>query len=111
MEEPQKEIPEIDIGELARLRPQGITLVDVREPSEYTEAHVPGAQLIPLGTVPDRVDEVPTDGQIYVICAKGGRSLRAAEFYRASGIDAVNVAGGTSAWVDAGEPIATGMEP
>jgi rhodanese-related sulfurtransferase len=111
MEEPHTEVPEIDIGELARLRPQGITLVDVREPDEYATAHVPGAQLIPLGTVPDRVKEVPTDGEVYVICAKGGRSLRAAEFYRASGIEAVNVAGGTSAWVDAGEPIATGMEP
>jgi rhodanese-related sulfurtransferase len=109
--EPQSEVPEIDIGELARLRSQGITLVDVREPHEYDEAHVPGAQLIPLGTVPDRVDEVPTEGQVYVICAKGGRSLKAAEFYRASGIDAVNVAGGTSAWVGAGEPIATGMKP
>lgn len=111
MQEPQTEVPEIDIGELARLRPQGITIVDVREPHEYAEAHVPGARLIPLGTVPDRVDEVPAHGQVYVICAKGGRSYRAAEFYRASGIAAVNVAGGTSAWVDAGEPIATGMEP
>jgi rhodanese-related sulfurtransferase len=109
--EPQSEVPEIDIGELARLRSQGITLIDVREPHEYTEAHVPGAQLIPLGTVPDRVDEVPTDRQVYVICAKGGRSRKAAEHYRASGIDAVNVAGGTTAWVEAGEPIATGMEP
>jgi rhodanese-related sulfurtransferase len=111
MEEPQAEVPEIDIGELARLRPEGITLVDVREPHEYATAHVPGAQLIPLGTVPDRVGDVPTGGEVYVICAKGGRSLRAAEFYRSSGIEAVNVAGGTSAWVDAGEPIATGMEP
>lgn len=109
--EPQSEVPEIDIGELARLRSQGITLVDVREPDEYAEVHVPGAQLIPLGTVPDRVDEVPTDGQVYVICAKGGRSRKAAEFYRANGIDAVNVAGGTSAWVDAGEPTSTGMKP
>jgi rhodanese-related sulfurtransferase len=47
---------------------------------------------------------------VYVICAKGGRSLRAAEFYRAQGIDAVNVAGGTTAWVDAGQPVDTGSE-
>jgi rhodanese-related sulfurtransferase len=111
MEEPQSEVPEIDIGELARLRSEGITLVDVREPHEYDEAHVPGAQLIPLGSVPDRVGEVPTDGPVYVICARGGRSRKAAEFYRAQGIDAINVAGGTLAWVDAGEPTATGMKP
>jgi rhodanese-related sulfurtransferase len=61
--------------------------------------------------VAERLQEVPTEGTVYVICAKGGRSYRAAELYRAQGIDAVNVAGGTSAWVDAGQPTATGLEP
>ena len=105
------EVPEIDVAELARLRADGGTLIDVREPDEYTAAHVPGATLIPLATVPDEVAQVPADGTVYVICAKGGRSMRAAEFYRAQGIDAVNVAGGTTAWVDAGRPVSTGMEP
>jgi rhodanese-related sulfurtransferase len=116
MESPQTagagEVPEIDVAELARLRAAGnVTLVDVREPDEYDAVHVPGAVHIPLATVPDRLDEVPTDGTVHVICAKGGRSYRAAEFYRSKGIEAVNIAGGTSAWVDAGEPTATGMEP
>jgi rhodanese-related sulfurtransferase len=61
--------------------------------------------------VPDNLDGVPRDGAVYVICAKGGRSLKAAEFYRAQGIDAVNVAGGTTAWIETGEPVSTGMEP
>ena len=105
------DVPEIDITELARLRAGGAVLIDVREPDEYTAAHVPGAALVPLATVPERVDEVPTEGTVYVICAKGARSRRAAEYYRAKGIDAVNVAGGTNAWVEAGHPTATGMEP
>lgn len=105
------EVPEIDVAELARVRDAGAPLIDVREPDEYTEAHVPGATLIPLATVPDNVEQVPTGETVYVICAKGGRSLRAAEFYRGRGIDAVNVAGGTTAWVDAGQPFSTGMEP
>ncbi len=105
------DVPEIDITELARVRAAGAVLIDVREPDEYTAAHVPGAALVPLATVPERVDEVPTEGTVYVICAKGARSLRAAEFYRAKGIDAVNVAGGTNAWVEAGHPTSTGMEP
>ena len=105
------DVPEIDIAELARRRAEGAPVVDVREPDEYTAAHVPGAVLVPLATVPERVDEVPVEGTVYVICAKGGRSLKAAEFYRAQGIDAVNVAGGTTAWVDAGQPVASGMEP
>lgn len=105
------DVPEIDIAELARLRAEGAPVIDVREPDEYTAAHVPGATLIPLATVPDHVDQVPADGTVYVICAKGARSLTAAEFYRAQGIDAVNVAGGTTAWVDAGRPVSTGMDP
>ncbi len=105
------DVPEIDIAGLAHLRAGGVPLIDVREPDEYTAAHVPGATLVPLATVPDHLDQVPTDGTVYVICAKGGRSLKAAEFYRAQGIDAVNVAGGTTAWVDAGQPVSTGMEP
>jgi rhodanese-related sulfurtransferase len=105
------DVPEIDVAELAKARAEGAPLIDVREPDEYEAAHVPGATLIPLATVPDNLDRVPADGPVYVICAKGSRSLRAAEFYRANGIEAVNVAGGTTAWVDAGEPVSTGMEP
>ncbi|HKH04375.1 MAG TPA: rhodanese-like domain-containing protein [Acidimicrobiales bacterium] len=104
------EVPEIDVTELAEKRAAGAPLIDVREPDEYEDAHVPGAHLVPLGTVPERLDEVPTDTTVYVICAKGSRSMRAAEFYRQQGIDAVNVAGGTTAWVDAGHPVDTGSE-
>lgn len=103
-------VPEIDVAELARLHAAGgITLVDVRESDEYVAAHVPGASLVPLSTVPDALDQVPRDRTVYVICARGNRSRRAAEFYRAQGIDAVNVAGGTLAWIDAGHPVSTGQ--
>ncbi|MGK2949848.1 MAG: rhodanese-like domain-containing protein [Acidimicrobiales bacterium] len=97
-------MPEIDVAELAAARSGGAPLIDVREADEFGQARVPGAQPIPLGEVPDRVDEVPRDGTVYVICARGGRSAKAVEFYRTRGIDAVNVAGGTLAWIDAGLP-------
>ncbi|HET6951932.1 MAG TPA: rhodanese-like domain-containing protein [Acidimicrobiales bacterium] len=105
------DVPEIDVTELAQVRAAGAPVIDVREPDEYTTAHVPGATLVPLGAVPDRLGDVPAEGTVYVICAMGGRSRRAAEFYRSQGIDAVNVAGGTSAWVEAGQAVATGLEP
>jgi rhodanese-related sulfurtransferase len=105
------DVPEIDVAELAARHAQGAPVIDVREPDEYESGHVPGATLVPLGTVPDRLDAVPADGTVYVICAKGGRSRRAAEFYRSQGIDAVNVAGGTTAWIDAGQPVSTGVDP
>lgn len=98
------DIPEIDVAELASVRRDGAPLIDVREVDEFGQARVPGAQLIPLGEVPDRVDDVPREGTVYVICARGGRSAKAVEFYRSRGIDAVNVAGGTLAWIDAGLP-------
>lgn len=99
------EVPEIDVGELAPLVAVGVVLIDVRSPPEYDEARVPGARLIPLGEIVERIDEVPTDGAVYVICGTGPRSAKAVEHFRSVGIDAVNVAGGTRAWIDAGLPI------
>jgi len=99
------DIPEIDVVTLAAQRAGGAPLIDVREDDEYAEAHVAGAQHIPLGEVVERISEVPTEGTVYVICARGGRSAKAVEHYRAQGIDAVNVAGGTLGWIDAGQPI------
>jgi rhodanese-related sulfurtransferase len=103
-------VPEIAVDELARLHRDGVPLIDVREHDEYRTAHVPGAQHIPLGEVLERTGEVPTAGTVYVICARGGRSAKAVEHYRASGIDAVNIAGGTLGWIEAGHPTASGPD-
>lgn len=105
------DVPEIDIAEAARRHGSGIPVIDVREPDEYVEGHVPGAPLIPLGEVVERVDEVPRDGEVLIICKAGGRSRKAAEFLRAQGIDAVNIAGGTMAWIEAGHEVVTGDQP
>jgi rhodanese-related sulfurtransferase len=103
-------IPEIDVEELAIRLADGAELIDVREPDEYTEAHVPGAWLLPLSDLADRADEVPSDHPVLLICKSGGRSMRAAEFLAAEGRDVTNVAGGTMAWMAAGRDIATGTE-
>jgi molybdopterin-guanine dinucleotide biosynthesis protein A len=99
------QIPAIDIPTLREKLDSGEPLFDVRQPDEYEEAHAPGARLIPLGEVPDRLDEFPTDRTVYVICKSGGRSAQAVEHLRASGIDAVNVDGGTMAWIEAGNAV------
>lgn len=104
------DIPEIDVAGLAQACREGAPVIDVREPDEFAAARVPGAVHIPLGEVPHRVDEVPRQGTVYVICARGGRSAKAVEHYRAQGIDAVNVAGGTLGWIDAGLPVEPGAE-
>ena len=103
-------VPEIDVNELARRRESGVSLIDVRQPGEYEESHVPGAVLIPLDELVERVDEVPEVDQVLVICRTGARSAKAVEFLNRSGYDSVNVAGGTLAWIEAGQPVVTGAE-
>ena len=99
------DVPEIDVAELAARKVEEVSLIDVRRPDEFEVARVPGARLIPLGDLVERIDEVPTDGTVYVICATGVRSAKAAAHFRSLGIDAINVAGGTKAWMEAGLPI------
>ena len=98
-------IKEISVDELAELLEQGAPLVDVREPDEYAAGRVSGGTLVPLATVPDRLDAFRTDGPTYVICRSGARSMRACEFVAAQGREVVNVAGGTLAWVESGRPV------
>lgn len=104
------DVPEIDITEAVKHRADGAPVIDVREPDEYAEGHVPGAVLIPLATVADRLADVPVVGAVLIICKSGGRSRNAAEFLRTQGIDAINVAGGTMDWIRAGHPVETGGE-
>ena len=80
-------------------------VIDVREPHEYADGHVPRAALMPLMTVPQRVEELPTDRTVYIVCAVGARSAQAAAFLASRGVDAVNVDGGTVEWVAAGYPV------
>jgi len=103
-------VPDIDVDDLADRLGDGTPLIDVRTPEEYEEAHAPGAVLIPLAELVERVDEVPR-GTVFVICAVGSRSQRAAEFLQQQGIDAINIYGGTKAWIQAGHPVVTGSEP
>lgn len=101
-------IEEISVDQLADLLADGARVVDVREPVEFAEARVPGAVLVPLGTVAAHVDEFRGEGTTYVICKSGGRSMHACEFVAAQGIDVMNVAGGTMAWIASGRDVVTG---
>src|ERR1700694_617661 len=72
-------VPAIDVTQLRqRLAAEPAPfLLDVREPWEYQQGHVPGAQLIPLGELEQRVSEVPRDRPVLAICPSGPRSLAA----------------------------------
>ncbi len=84
----------------------GAMLIDVREQWEYDELHIPGAVLIPLGELPNRVSEIPVDRDVYVHCRMGGRSARAVDYLRTFGHPrSYNVTGGIEAWNEAGLPV------
>lgn len=103
-------VDEIDVHRFAAVHAEGATVIDVREPWEYQGGHVPGAELVPLDTVPVQGRTLPRDEPIYVICASGNRSRTAAGWLTAMGHTAISVAGGTSAWVDAGHETVAGHD-
>ncbi len=78
-------------------------VVDVREPWEYRQGHVPGAILIPLGQLSSRVNELDPERPVAVICASGNRSQSAAALLGQKGFKTIyNVSGGTGAWMYSG---------
>ena len=104
-------LAEIDIEEFADRLTAGATVIDVREPDEYVSGHVPGAELIPLGTVAGHLDRFSADGTTYVICRSGARSMRVCELAASQGYDVANVTGGTMAWILSGRETITGDTP
>jgi rhodanese-related sulfurtransferase len=101
-------LTDVTIDDLDVACQAGATVLDVRESDEYAEGHVPGAQLMPLGVLPARVQDLPRAEPVFVICQSGGRSTQAAQLLDRAGIDVRNVAGGTSAWVRSGRPVEVG---
>lgn len=80
-------------------------ILDVREPDEVVQARIDGAQHIPLGSLVDRIGEVPRDRTVYVMCHVGGRSAQATRYLESQGFDAVNMTGGIVEWYRAGLPV------
>ena len=99
-------VPEITVHELKnRLdRGENFCLIDVREPAEHQICNLPQAQLIPLGRVPGQLANLDPTRQYVVHCKVGGRSAQAVELMRNAGLDAINVTGGITAWVQEIDP-------
>lgn len=73
-------------------------VLDVREPAEYADGHIPGSRHIPLGSLPARCAELSKDQEIVVVCRSGGRSSAAAQQLLEAGFKAINMTGGMLAW-------------
>ena len=73
-------------------------LLDVREPDEVAEWKIPGVHNVPLGSLEERLDEVPRDRDLVVICAKGARALQGAQLLASHGIASAVLEGGMGSW-------------
>lgn len=97
---PAKGGKSISTDELKReLKKKDKQFIDVRTPAEFKAGHIKEFKNIPLNELPNRMDELNADKEIYLMCQSGMRSSRAANLLRKSGFDQViNVRGGMSSY-------------
>ncbi len=105
-------VAQLSVDELAGMISDGaiergdLTVVDVRGASEWEGGHLPGVANVPVGLLPDHLDELPRDRALVVHCLSGARSAIAASVLRKAGFEnVVNLTGGFAGWRDAGNPV------
>ncbi|GMA64259.1 rhodanese-like domain-containing protein [Alicyclobacillus fastidiosus] len=88
----------LDVQERIK-RGEALQVIDVREDNEVAAGKIPGAKHIPVGQIPDRMDEIDPHRQAIMVCRSGGRSAKACEFLMANGYSNVKtMMGGMTAW-------------
>lgn len=102
----QEPFVRVDIARGKELIDSGVPVIDVREPHEYAEGHIPNAVLAPLNTFLANPQRYVQRGPVLFVCAAGVRSALACEMAAAVGItDLYNLEGGTTAWIQSGLPV------
>lgn len=100
---------EISVAEAANKRDAGVFILDVRQPEEWNDHHIPDTTLIPLGELNARLSELPRDQEIVIVCRSGNRSGQARDILRAAGFTQVtSMAGGLNQWRAAGYQTVSG---
>lgn len=100
---------EISVSEALAKRDSGAFILDVRQPEEWNEAHIPDSTLIPLDQLPKRVSELPKDQEIVVVCRSGNRSAQGRDILLEAGFaNVTSMAGGLNQWRTAGYPTISG---
>jgi rhodanese-related sulfurtransferase len=79
-------------------------LLDIREDMELEQASIAGAMHIPMGQIPERLDEIDKSKRIIVICHSGGRSAQVAGYLASLEYQAFNLTGGIMAWANDVDP-------
>jgi hydroxyacylglutathione hydrolase len=100
------DLPDIALDEAVSRIEAGALVLDVRSQREYAEGHISGSTNIPYGLLPQRLDSLPKDREIVVVCASGTRSCIAASLLAAVGFTHfASLIGGLDAWKAAGLPL------
>ena len=103
-------IKEIDAPQLAEWyesKAEGFRVIDVREMNEINGGTVPGADPMPMATVPVRINELEKDKDLVVVCRSGARSAQVCMYLQQQGFERVhNLRGGMIAWASSGQQVA-----
>jgi rhodanese-related sulfurtransferase len=99
------EVPTVEVAQVPDPVPEGLQILDVREPVEWQHGRIDGAMHVPMGEIPARLAELPQDTQLLVVCKVGGRSAQVTAWLQQQGYDAVNLSGGMLEWVASGRAI------
>lgn len=95
-----------EIHTLYEQQPADHVWIDVRQPEEWEEGTIPGAEQIMLSELPDHLDRLDKSKTYVMVCRSGGRSNRAAEAMADAGFEhLINFNGGMLAWYEAGYPL------
>lgn len=101
--------PEVTVETAAQMRDEGAFILDVREQSEWDQFHIPSSTLIPLEYLSQKLDSLPKDQIIVVVCRTGNRSAEGRDILlRAGYLDVTSMDGGVTDWKMKGFPIETG---
>ncbi len=101
---------EVSVSEAYQMRENGAFVLDVREPHEWEAGHIPDATLIPLGQLESRLNEIPKDQEIVVVCRSGNRSAQARNILKNEGFENVtSMAGGMNQWTEKSYEVETGQ--
>jgi len=99
----------ISVDEAHQKYGEGAFFLDVREPDEWQEKHIPDATLIPLGQLADNLEHLPKDQEIVIYCRTGNRSQQALSILSEAGFkNASSMDGGITDWITKGYEVETG---
>jgi rhodanese-related sulfurtransferase len=98
----------VSVDQAYQMYQDGTFVLDVRTPEEWNEFHAPDTTLIPLDELASRVDELPKDQPIVVVCRSGNRSQAGRDILLQAGFEATSMTGGLNQWRDSGHPVVSG---